>query len=118
VPLSASERETIVSFNDAEELALVFTNQRRVITALKKNPAAMLLAEGVFETSRWARFSLPKNLVSFRSKQRVLSEAERSWRAARLAAVHNSRVGGDYADTNRRSSAASRSATDGVDQAG
>lgn len=108
--LHALERETVVSFNDAEEMALVFTHQRRVITALKKNPAAVLLEEGVFETTRWARFAFPKSLISFRKKRRTLDDAERSLRAARLAAAHNGHAGGDYVDTSRRTSTASRDA--------
>jgi hypothetical protein len=105
--LTALERETVVSFNDADEMALVVTHQRRVITRLRKNPAAVLLEEGVFETSRWARFALPKNLISFRSKKAVFTEAERSRRAAQLAASSNGRSEGDYSDTDRRFPAAS-----------
>jgi len=92
-----------VSFNDAEEMALVFTHQRRVITRLKKNPSAVLLEEGVFERSRWARFALPKNLISFRSKKRVFSEQERAKRAARLAAARNGHFGNDFVDSYRDS---------------
>ena len=116
--LTAFERETVVSFNDAEEMALVVTQQRRVITALKNNPAAVLLAEGVFETSRWARFAIPKRLVSFRTRNRVFSEAERARRAAQLATARNGRAEADHADSSRRSSSASGSATSGSIEAG
>ncbi len=69
--LTAYERETIVSMCDGDDLANVYTAQRTVITKLKKNPAARLLEEGRFEGSAWARFEIPKGLVSFRTKSRV-----------------------------------------------
>jgi hypothetical protein len=68
--LDAFERETVITFNDAEDAAQVHTHQRTVITKLKKNSAARLIEEGVFETTAWARFEIPKTMVSFRSKPR------------------------------------------------
>ena len=68
--LSAIERETIITFNDEEQLAHVWTAQRPRITQLKKNPSARLLEEGTHGRSAWAIFEIPKELVSFRSRRR------------------------------------------------
>jgi hypothetical protein len=99
--LSAPERETVIVFNDADEVASVYTAQRRIITQLKKNPSATLVEEGVFERSPWARFELPKTFVSFRSKTRVLSEDERSRRAVHLRRTNRMRVAVQNADPDR-----------------
>jgi hypothetical protein len=71
VSLTAPERETIITFNDEDDTAEVWTAQRPWITKLKKNPAAILVEEGKHEGSAWARFTLPKELVSLRSKRRA-----------------------------------------------
>jgi hypothetical protein len=67
--LTAAERETIVTMNDEDDLAEIWTAQRPIITKLKKNEAAELIEEGVFEGSVWAKFELPANLISFRSRK-------------------------------------------------
>jgi hypothetical protein len=36
--LTAPERETVITFNDAEDTATIHTHQRRIITKLKNNP--------------------------------------------------------------------------------
>jgi len=106
VSLTAPERETVIVMSDADELASVYTAQRPVITRLKKNRAARLLEEGRFEGSPWATFQLPKSFVSFRSKQRVLSDEERQRRSAALQAAHGRVAELDSTDSDRRSSAA------------
>jgi hypothetical protein len=84
--LSERERETIVNMNDGEEVAHVYTAQRRLITRLKNNPAAVLVGEGTHEGSAWARFTVPAELVSFRSvRRRVELTGER--RQARSEAM-------------------------------
>lgn len=85
--LAASERETVITFNDAEQYAEVYTAQRAIITKLKRNPAATLIAEGRHGGSVWAKFEIPKALVSFRSKQvkRELTEEQRRQLAERLS---------------------------------
>ena len=60
MPLTAFERESVVSFNDGEQTASVYTAQRRIITKLKKNPAATLVEEGKHDGSAWARFRYPR----------------------------------------------------------
>jgi hypothetical protein len=100
--LTALERETVITFNDADEVASVYTAQRRLITQLKKNPAAVLVEEGVHEGSLWARFELPKNFISFRTKTRAFCEAERSRRAAQLRGTHKTRVAVESSDSSQR----------------
>lgn len=81
--LTRDERETIVNMNDGEDIAYIYTAQRRIITRLKKNPSATLVEEGTFEGSVWARFTMPARLVSFRAGVR-LTEEQRQARAANL----------------------------------
>jgi hypothetical protein len=38
--LTAPERETVITFSDADDTATVHTHQRRIITKLRNNPAA------------------------------------------------------------------------------
>jgi hypothetical protein len=84
--LDRPERETVVNFNDDEQTACVYSAQRKIITKLKKNPAAVLVEEGVHDGSAWARFEIPKELISFRSKtvKLELTEEERQRKAERL----------------------------------
>jgi hypothetical protein len=56
--LTAPERETIITLNDEDETAEIWTAQRPWITKLKKNPSAVLLEEGKHDgsvASRWTR---------------------------------------------------------------
>lgn len=84
--LSEYERETIVSMNDGDEVAHVYTAQRKLITRLKNNPAALLVEEGTHDGSAWARFTIPAGLVSFRSVRvrRELTGEQRAEMAERL----------------------------------
>jgi hypothetical protein len=81
--LTRDERETIVNMNDGEDTAYIYTAQRRIITRLRKNPAATLVEEGVHDGSPWARFTMPARLISFRAGVR-LTEEQRQARAANL----------------------------------
>lgn len=87
VSLTAPERETIITFNDEDDTALIYTAQRRIITRLKKNEAATLIEEGVHDGSVWARFEMPAQLISFRSTRvkRELSEEEKEGLRERIA---------------------------------
>jgi hypothetical protein len=98
VGLNPYERETVISFTDAEPLASVYTSQRRVITKLKKNPAARLVEEQVFEGSPQAWFEIPKQFIAFRSKARSLGAEEGQRRAARLRASRQAAVSVGNAD--------------------
>ena len=86
VSLTAAERETIITLNDEDAHAEIWTAQRPIITKLKKNAAATLIAEGKHEGSAWAQFRLPVELISFRSKRvkLELTAMEREERIARL----------------------------------
>jgi hypothetical protein len=87
--LTAPERETIITLNDEDGQAEIWTAQRPRITALKKNPAATLLEEGKYGSSAWATFRLPAELVSFRSKRvrRDLTDQQREQLADRARAM-------------------------------
>jgi hypothetical protein len=78
--LTAVERETVITMNDEEDTADIWTAQRPVITKLKKNPAAILIEEGKHDGSVWARFTLPAGLISFRTTRvkRELSDEQRT----------------------------------------
>jgi hypothetical protein len=84
--LTAAERETIITMNDEDDFAEIWTAQRRIITKLKKNVAATLIAEGKHQGSAWALVRLPVELISFRSKRvkLELNDLEREERTARL----------------------------------
>jgi pimeloyl-ACP methyl ester carboxylesterase len=84
--LTEHERETIIGMSDGGELAQVYTAQRKVITRLKNNPAAVLVEEGTHDGSAWARFTIPVGLVSFRQTKvrRELTEEQRAAAAERL----------------------------------
>jgi len=84
--LTALERETVILMNDAEDWAEIHTAQRSVITRLRKNPAATLVEEGADGSSVWAKYRVPKELVSVRTKtaRRGFSASERQRRADRL----------------------------------
>jgi hypothetical protein len=86
--LTAPERETIVTMNDEDDHAEIWTAQRPIITKLKKNAAATLIAEGKHDGSAWAQFRVPAELVSFRSKRttRDLTDEQRAELGKRLAA--------------------------------
>jgi hypothetical protein len=47
--LTAPERETVITFSDADETATVHTHQRRIITKLRNNPAATKVDDLTFE---------------------------------------------------------------------
>ncbi len=86
--LTALERETVITFNDAEDAAHVVTWQRPVITKLRANPAAVETRTHHYGSSVGAEFDIPKALISFRSKRvtRDLTDEQRKERAARLHA--------------------------------
>jgi hypothetical protein len=92
---TAPERETVITFNDEDEFAHVYTAQRPIITKLKKNPSAKLIEEGTFEGSVWAKFELPKALISFRTQRvtRELTEEQRAELRARAASMRELKKG-------------------------
>jgi hypothetical protein len=89
--LSPDERETIITMNDEDDSADIWTAQRPIITKLKKNPAATLTKEGRHGSTAWARFTLPASLISFRSThvKRELSDEQKAEMTARLRAVRD-----------------------------
>lgn len=93
--LTPPERETIIGCDDAGDTATIWTAQRTIITKLRRNPAARLIAEGTFGTSVWARFEIPADLISFRSPRapREMTAEARQAFADRMAASRASRDG-------------------------
>lgn len=64
--LTKPERETVITMNDEDATAEVWTAQRTVITKLKR-AGATLLEDGKIEGTAWARFRLPARFLSFRT---------------------------------------------------
>lgn len=91
--LTAPERETVVTMSDEDGVACVYTAQRRILTKLKKNPAATLIEEGVFEGSAWGRFEIPAGLISFRSTRvkREMTPEQKAAAGERLKAARSAR---------------------------
>ena len=69
--LTAPERETVITFSDEDGTATVHTHQRPIITKLKNNPAAELVEDISFDGTAGAVFTIPKALISFRSKRQT-----------------------------------------------
>ena len=73
--LTKYERETVVNMNDEDDFAIVTTNQRRVITQLRNNPAAEERDSPY--AGGYAQFTIPARLVRF-GKPRKLSDETRA----------------------------------------
>jgi hypothetical protein len=82
--LTAPERETVITFNDADEAATIHTHQSRIITKLLNNPAATKVDDLTFEGSVGAVFEIPADLISFRSGRRKLTTEQARAAAANL----------------------------------
>jgi hypothetical protein len=82
--LTAPERETVITFNDADDTATIHTHQRRIITKLLNNPAATKADDLTFDGTAGAVFELPATLISFRSGRRKLSPEQAKAAAANL----------------------------------
>lgn len=91
--LTAAERETIITMNDEDDFAELWSAQRPIITKLKKNASATLLEEGSYGSSVWARFRLPAELISFRSMKvkRELTDEQRAQLRERAKAMRDGR---------------------------
>jgi hypothetical protein len=70
VALEPYERETIIRFSDAEDVAYIYSAQRTVITKLRKNKAAKLIRQDTFEGTVSVEFEIPAALISFRQSER------------------------------------------------
>ena len=82
--LTAPERETVVTFSDADGTATVHTHQRRIITKLKNNPAATQVDGLTFDGTAGAVFEIPAELITFRQGRRQLTAKQRLAAAANL----------------------------------
>jgi hypothetical protein len=91
-PLTAYERKTIIVFNDEEELATITTHQRRILTKLERNPAAEKIEDLPHGSQPGARYSVPAQLISIRSKKRAATRGNpESLRRARKHAQERSK---------------------------
>jgi hypothetical protein len=82
--LTDAERETIIGWSEADDLARIYTASRKVITKLRAS-GATLTEEGTFEGTAWARFEIPWDLITFRSARREMTEAQRAAATANLS---------------------------------
>jgi hypothetical protein len=87
VSLTAPERETVITFSDADDTATIHTHQRRIITKLKNNPAAIEVEDISFDGTAGAVFEIPADLISFRSARRKLSPEQAKAAAVNLRAA-------------------------------
>lgn len=95
--LTDSERETIVSLSDFNDIATVYTSQRKIITKLKRNPAFVTEEEGTFEGTGWLRGHMPAKLIGFRAPSTLTTE-QRQQRANTMKATRDRQLGqGPYA---------------------
>jgi hypothetical protein len=92
--LSETERETIIGMTDADDVAYIYSAQRKVITKLKKIPGLKILEEGVFEGSAFIKCELPANLISIR-KPTTLTAEQRAARSATMAATRARQLGSE-----------------------
>lgn len=65
--LSPIEKETVITFNQAETTAHIHTHMRKVMTKLRKNPAVTIIEEGMWGSNAWGEYEIPAELVSFRT---------------------------------------------------
>jgi hypothetical protein len=82
--LTAQERETVITFSDADDTATIHTHQRRIITKLLHNPSATKVEDLTVDGSAGAVFEIPAELISFRSGRRKLSPEQAKAAAANL----------------------------------
>lgn len=84
--LTRYERETNIIMNDDDDLARIITYQQRVITRLRKNPAAHETPDLALNRYGGAQFEIPAKLVSFRIPRvpRPLTDAQRAARKANV----------------------------------
>jgi hypothetical protein len=82
--LTAPERETVITFSDEDDTAMVHTHQRRIITKLRNNPAATEVEDISHDGTAGAVFEIPADLISFRSSRRKLSAEQAKAAAANL----------------------------------
>jgi hypothetical protein len=69
----------------------IFTHQARRITMLKKNPNTRVIAEGRYGTTKWLECEIPTWTISFRSKKRGASDAQRQAASENVAKARAAR---------------------------
>src|SRR5688572_21210459 len=87
--MEAAERETVITTDDEDKLFFtIWTAQRPWVTSIKRNPAAEILEEGVFEGTQFVKARFPINLLSKPRKPRgkVATGTKRVMSAAKCTA--------------------------------
>lgn len=86
--VSRYEQETIITFNEAEGMANVYTFNNKLIRRMdelcEKHTQFSVIRRGI----GWAEYSCPKKYVTIRSP-RLISEEQRAEAAKRLSAYRN-----------------------------
>lgn len=78
----AEERETTITYTEADDVVSIYTCRRPDITALKRklDRGVVLEAEGNYsDGTAWARFTIPRDLWRLgNAVKRAISEADRA----------------------------------------
>lgn len=86
--LNAAERETIVSIDDMDRVARIWTARRKDITRLRKHSGAKEKRSGFHGSTEWAEFEIPADqwnpASGIKRKRRKLSDEEKRAVAERL----------------------------------
>jgi len=64
--LSKAERETTITISDDDDVWTISTSQRKMVTALLKNPNAKILDDYTFEGTRHLMATIPGNGITVR----------------------------------------------------
>lgn len=57
------ERETVITLNDDEGIARIYTSEPRMLAKLRRLPAAVLISEGNADGAEWADFTVPAEVI-------------------------------------------------------
>lgn len=90
-PISADERETVLTMSDADDVVRVWSAQRRQISALRANPLWTEIRSGSIEGTPFAEFTAPAEgfIVAKGAKRtRNVSDEARAARSERMRAIH------------------------------
>lgn len=78
----AEERETTITYTEADTVVSIYTCRRQDITALKRKleRGVVLVAEGTYsDGTAWARFEIPRTLWRLgNAVKRAISESDRA----------------------------------------
>lgn len=100
--MHAEERETSITYSDADDQVVIFTCIRKDITALKKKEQFTLTEEGKYKDgTAHATFTIPRdrfNIAGAARTTRALSDEQRKAQGERLAAARQKRLEEDTSE--------------------